>query len=109
MEDKKVVRVPPTVELREILAALKDVMGRAELFSRHQITTEPLSVRERMSRILNALRDNPYMEFHRLFDPEEGRMGVVVSFLALMELTREQLVDLVQNEPFGQIYVKAPE
>jgi len=109
VEDKTIVRVPPKVELREILAALKDVMGRAELFSRHQITQEPLSVRERMSRILNALRDNPFIEFHRLFDPEEGRMGVVVSFLALMELTREQLVDMVQNEPFGQIYVKAPE
>jgi segregation and condensation protein A len=109
VEDKTVVRVPPTVELREILAALKDVMGRAELFSRHQISAEPLSVRERMSRILNALLENPYIEFHRLFDPEEGRMGVVVSFLALMELTREQLVDMIQNEPFGQIYVKAPE
>jgi len=109
VEDKTVVRVPPKVELGEILAALKDVMGRAELFSSHHIATEPLSVRERMSRILTALRSNPYMEFHELFDPQEGRMGVVVSFLALMELTREQLVDLVQNEPFGQIYVKAPE
>ena len=109
VEDKTVVRVPPVVELREILAALKDVMGRAELFTSHQISSEPLSVRERMSRILSALRENPYIEFHRLFDPEEGRMGVVVSFLALMELTREQLVDMIQNEPFGQIYVKAPE
>ena len=109
VEDKTVVRVPPKVELSEILAALKDVMGRAELFSSHQIGVEPLSVRERMSRILTALRGNPYLEFHHLFDPQEGRMGVVVSFLALMELTREQLVDLVQNEPFGQIYVKAPE
>jgi segregation and condensation protein A len=109
VENKTVVRVPPKVELREIIAALKDVMGRAELFSSHQVSVEPLSVRERMSRILSAMRDNPYIEFHRLFDPEEGRMGVVVSFLALMELSREQLVDLVQNEPFGQIYVKAPE
>ena len=109
VEDKTVIRVPPKVELGEILSALKDVMGRAELFSSHQIEVEPLSVRERMSRILNALRGNPYMEFHQLFDPQEGRMGVVVSFLALMELTREQLVDLVQNEPYGQIYVKAPE
>ena len=109
VEDKTVVRVPPTGELREILAALKDVMGRAELFSRHAISAEPLSVRERMSRILSTLRENPYIEFHHLFDPEEGRMGVVVSFLALMELTREQLVDMIQNEPFGQIYVKAPE
>jgi segregation and condensation protein A len=109
VEDKTVVRVPPKVELREILAALKDVLGRADLFSSHQISTEPLSVRERMTRILSALRENPYMEFHHLFDQAEGRMGVVVSFLALMELSREQLVDLVQNEPFGQIYVKAPE
>ncbi len=109
VENKSIVRLPPEVKLGEILAALKDVMGRAELFTRHQISGEPLSVRERMSRILSALSNNPYMEFHRLFDPEEGRMGVVVSFLALMELTREQLVDLVQNEPFGQIYVKSPD
>jgi len=109
VEDKVVIREPPRVELHEILAALKDVMGRAELFDHHQVSAEPLSVRERMSRILSALRDNPYIEFQRLFDPEEGRMGVVVSFLALMELTRERLVDLVQNEPFGQIYIKSPE
>jgi len=108
MENKSVVRLPPQVELREILAALKDVMSRAELFTSHQIAGEVLSVRERMSRIMSALRDNPYIEFHRLFYPEEGRMGVVVSFLALMELTREQLVDLVQNEPFGKIYIKSP-
>jgi segregation and condensation protein A len=94
--------------LRELLTALRDVMSRAELFTHHHITQEPLSVRERMSRIMSALRDNPYVEFHHLFDQEEGRMGVVVSFLALMELTREQLVDLVQNEPFGQIYIKSP-
>jgi segregation and condensation protein A len=109
VEDKSVVRLPPQVELREILAALKDVITRAELYGHHQITAEPLSVRERMSRILNALRDSPFMEFQQLFDQEEGRMGVVVSFLAIMELTRERLIDLVQNEPFGQIYIKAPE
>ena len=109
VENKSVVRVPPPVELRDILAALKDVMSRAEMFTSHHISGEPLSVRERMSRILGTLKDNPYMKFHQLFDPEEGRMGVVVSFLALMELTREQLVDLVQNEPFGQIYIKSPE
>ena len=58
--------------------------------------------------IISALKDNPYMEFQKLFTPEEGRRGVVVSFLALMELCRERLVDLVQNEPLGNIYVKAP-
>jgi len=108
VEDKAVVRLPPQVDLKDLLYALREVLGRAELFTRHQIEQEPLSVRERMSRIMQSLRDNPYLEFHRLFDPEEGRMGVVVSFLALMELSREQLVDLVQHEPFGQIYIKAP-
>lgn len=109
LENLVVNREPPKVELRELLTALKDVLSRAELFTSHQISSEPLSVRERMSRIMSLLGEKPYMEFHRLFDPEEGRMGVVVSFLALMELTREQLVDLVQNEPFGMIYIKTPE
>jgi segregation and condensation protein A len=109
VENKSVVRLPPKVEMREILMALKDVINRAELFSSHQISGEPLSVRERMSRIMSSLSDNPYLEFQQLFDPTEGRKGVVVSFLAIMELTREQLVDLVQNEPFGQIYIKSPD
>lgn len=108
VDDRSITRVPPEVDLREILNALRDVMSRAELFSSHQIQSEPLSIRERMSFIINILRDNPYMEFQRLFTPEEGRRGVVVSFLALMELCRERLVDLVQNEPLGKIYVKAP-
>ena len=109
MENKTVVKVPPKVELRELLSALKDVLNRAELFTSHQIAGEPLSVRERMSRIMSTLEGCSYLQFHQMFDPEEGRMGVVVSFLALMELIREQLVDLVQNEPFGQIYIKSPE
>jgi segregation and condensation protein A len=108
LEDKTVIKVPPKVDLRELLSALRDVLSRAELFTSHQISGEILSVRERMSRIMSALDGNPYVEFHHLFDPEEGRMGVVVSFLALMELIREQLVDLIQNEPFGKIYIKSP-
>jgi segregation and condensation protein A len=71
VENKSILRVPPPVELREILVALKDVMSRAEMFTSHHISGEPLSVRERMSRILETLRDNPYMKFHQLFDPEE--------------------------------------
>lgn len=109
VEDRAAVRSAPDVDLRELLTALRDVMSRAELFTRHQISHEPLSVRERMSRILNKLRENPYMKFQQMFDADEGRMGVVVSFLALMELTREHLVELIQNESFGQIYIQAPE
>jgi segregation and condensation protein A len=106
VEDKTVVRNPPDVDLRELLLALKDVMSRAELFSHHSIQMEPLSVRERMSKIMQALGGDSYVEFQTLFTAEEGKRGVVVSFLALMELTREALIDLVQNEPLGQIYVR---
>lgn len=109
VEDRSVVRLPVEVELSELFSALRDVMGRAELFTHHHINQEPLSVRERMSRIMSSLHENSYLEFHQLFDPEEGRMGVVVSFLALLELIREQLVDLVQTKSFGQIYIKSPE
>ncbi|MDH3789006.1 MAG: segregation/condensation protein A, partial [Xanthomonadales bacterium] len=91
------------------LDALKDVLGRAELFGSHHVQMEPLSVRERMTSIIDLLRKNPYMEFQYFFTAEEGRMGVVVTFLALMELTRERIVDIIQNEPMGQIYVKSPE
>ena len=79
----------------------------ADLFSRHQIQREPLSVRERMANIVDTLRNEPFCEFHTLFTIEEGRMGVVVTFIALLELLKMQLVELVQNEPCGQIYVKS--
>jgi segregation and condensation protein A len=107
--DRRVVQVPPEVDLGDMLDALRDVLGRAELFSSHHVQMEPLSVRERMTGIIDRLRERPFMEFQNLFTAEEGRMGVVVTFLALMELTRERVVDLIQNEPLGQIYVKTPD
>lgn len=107
-EQVEVVRVPPEIDLNDMLSALRDVLSRAELFSHHYIQREPLSVRERMSRIIDRLRTTPWIEFPQLFTAEEGRMGVVVTFLALMELNRERLVDLVQHEPLGQIYIKSP-
>jgi len=109
LEDRHVVQIPPEVDLGEMLSALRDVLTRADLFTSHQVEMEPLSVRERMTSIMDRLRKNPYMEFQYFFTPEEGRMGVVVTFLALMELTRERIVDIIQNEPLGQIYVKRPE
>jgi segregation and condensation protein A len=108
LEERKVFQVPPDVDLKDMLSALKDVLTRADMFSHHHVQMETLSVRERMSRVMDLLRSNPYMEFHQFFTVEEGRMGVVVTFLALMELTRERLIDLVQNEPMGRIYIKSP-
>ncbi len=108
VEDRQTIRVPPEVDLSEMLLALRDVLSRAELFSHHHVQMEPLSVRERMSQIISKLRDSTYVEFGRLFTAEEGRRGVVVAFLALMELSREKLVDIIQHEPLGQIYVCSP-
>ena len=107
--DRKVIQVPPEVDLGDMLTALKDVLSRAELFTSHQVQMEPLSVRERMTSIVDRLRRNPYLEFQFFFTVEEGRMGVVVTFLAIMELTRERVIDIIQNEPMGQIYLKLPE
>ena len=109
MEERKIIQAPPEVDLNDMLAALRDVLGRAELFSHHHVQMEPLSVRERMTRIIDRLRESPYLEFTQFFSVEEGRAGVVVTFLALMELTREQIIDIVQNEPLGRIYVKIPD
>lgn len=108
LENRQVIRVPPEVDLREMLTALRDVLSRAELFGHHQVQMEPLSVRERMSQIIARLRESPFLEFSKLFTATEGRRGVVVAFLALMELSREKLVDIVQHEPLGTIYVRNP-
>jgi segregation and condensation protein A len=108
VEDHGKVQLPPEVDLREVLLALRDVMARAEIFAHHHVQAEPLSVRERMSRITDLVSRNAYVQFSDCFDLEEGRVGAVVTFLALLELLREHLVDLVQQEMFGSIYVRSP-
>ncbi|MEE4302659.1 MAG: segregation/condensation protein A [Wenzhouxiangella sp.] len=108
VEDHGQVKLPPEVELREVLLALKDVMARAEMFAHHHVQAEPLSVRERMSRIIDLVSNNQFVEFDACFDLEEGRKGAVVTFLAMLELLREHLIDLVQQELFGSIYVRTP-
>ncbi len=105
--EHKVVPIQPEVELRELLLAFRDVLRRAEMFSHHRIELEPLSVRERMSMVLTRVRTDAFIDFQALFDPEEGRMGVVVTLLAILELLKEHLLELVQNEPFAPIHVKA--
>jgi segregation and condensation protein A len=105
--DRNVIRLPPPVELRELLLALKDVLKRAELSGRHAIQREALSVRNRMSDVLKALGDGEFHPFEQLFIPEEGRLGVVVTFLALLELAKEHLIEIMQSEPLAQIYLKS--
>jgi segregation and condensation protein A len=98
---------PPDVEMKDVLHAFKDVLSRAEMFSHHHIQKEPLSVRQRMSEILSTLVSENFTEFKNLFDPAEGRMGVAVTFIALLELLRERLIELVQAEPYSPIHVRA--
>src|SRR6185295_9533868 len=105
--DKNVIRLPPPVELRELLLALKDVIVRAELTGRHAIQREALSVRNRMSDVLKALDDGEFHPFERLFNAGEGRLGIIVTFLALLELAKEHLIELMQSEPLAPIYLKS--
>ncbi len=97
----------PDVSLRELLGALAEVLGRAEMFSHHHVQREALSVRERMSQTLERLNSEEFTPFSALLNAEEGRLGVVVSFLALLELIKASLVELVQSEPFAPIYIRA--
>jgi segregation and condensation protein A len=100
------VRTLPQVTLREMLLAFKDVAMRAEMFAHHHVRREPLSVRERMSNILAALEPGGFLEFSRLFTLEEGRAGVTVAFIAVLELVREGLIELTQTEPYAPLHVR---
>ena len=100
-------RPAPVVDLREMVVAFAEVLKRAEMYQSHGVQLEALSVRERMTEILNSLSGGgEFLSFHTLFDVAEGRLGVVVTFLALMELMREGLVDVVQTQPYSPIHVK---
>lgn len=105
--DLKLVKPQPDVELKEILLAFQDVLRRADMFSSHHIQREALSVRERMIGVLDAVNPETFTEFTQLFKVQEGRMGVVVTLLAILELIKEHLIEMIQTEPFGPIYVKA--
>lgn len=105
--ERKVLQLPPEVALQDLISAFQEVMKRASMYAHHHVQMESLSVRERMSAVLNAVQANHFTGFTDLFTVEEGRMGVVVTFLAVLELTRESLIELTQAGPFAPIHVKA--
>jgi segregation and condensation protein A len=105
--DRTVVRLPPPVDLREMLLALRDVLRRAELYGHHEVEREPLSVRQRMGDVLRQLGDGVFHRFETLFDASEGRLGVVVTFLSLLELAKDRLIEIMQEAPLAPIYLKA--
>lgn len=99
----------PDITLQELLLAFRDVAQRAKMAEHHNVNRELLSVRARMTAVLSALSIGEFCEFSTLFDPEEGRLGVVVTFLAVLELCKEGLINIVQAEPFAPIYLKPRE
>ena len=105
--ERKIVTQLPDVTLKELLIAFHDVLKRAEMFSNLHLQREPLSVRQRMSEILSRIDANAFTGFAELFDPEEGRMGVAVTFIAILELLRETVIEVVQAEEFSPLHVRA--
>jgi segregation and condensation protein A len=105
--ERKVVQKLPDVTLKELLLAFHDVLRRAEMFSNLHVTREPLSVRQRMSEILTRIKAGSFTGFAELFDPEEGRMGVAVTFIAVLELLRESVIEVVQADEFAPLHVRA--
>lgn len=105
--ERKVVTKLPDVTLKELLIAFHDVLKRAEMFSNLHMQREPLSVRQRMSEILSRIKTSNFTGFVDLFDAEEGRMGVAVTFIAILELLKEAMIEVVQAEEFAPLHVRA--
>jgi len=107
VSDVEIKQDPPDVDLKEMLLAFQDVLKRVEQLSHHHITREPLSVRERMAAILEKLNRPDSLAFSALFTRTEGKGGVVVSFLAILELSKEGLLEIIQSEPFAELRIRA--
>jgi segregation and condensation protein A len=105
--ERKVTTKMPDVSMKELLLAFHDVLKRAEMFSNLKMQREPLSVRQRMSEILIRIKANEFTGFADLFDPEEGRMGVAVTFIAILELLRESVIEVVQSEQYAPLHIRA--
>lgn len=102
-------RIHPEVDMKELMLAFAAVVRRTERFEHHEIQREQLSTRERMTQVLDQLKGGNFTTFKSLFDPQEGKLGVVVTFLAILELVKESLIDIVQQDTFGTIHVKTRE
>ncbi len=105
--DLKKVRSYPEVSIQELLIELSNVLLRVDMNKSHKIDLDKISTRERMSRVLSMLNGENFVSFVNLFDLKEGRIGVVATFLAIMELIKESLVEIMQSESYAPIYIKA--
>ena len=97
----------PEIDIQELVLAFQSVLKRASAFTHHEISAEVLSTRERMSQLLDRLsQSDSFILFHELFDVTEGRSGVVVTFLAVLELVKESLLEIIQSAAYGQLHVR---
>lgn len=101
------IKVHPDVELADLIDAMKSLLQREAHLAHHQIAREVMSVRERMSQVLLQVQQHKVIEFTQLFTLEEGRMGLVVSLLAILELARQSLLIITQTQPFSPIHLQA--
>ncbi|MDI1352982.1 MAG: ScpA family protein [bacterium] len=101
------IKVHPEVALADVIMAMSSLLQKEEHLTHHQIARETMSVRERMSLVLYKLQENPVLEFSQLFTHEEGRMGLVVSLLAILELARQSLIVITQAQAFSRIHLQA--
>ena len=107
IEKKEVI--PPKLEMKELVSAFMEILQRSSLLATHKVQKEGLSIRERMSEILEKLEEKKHLLFQDCFDVTEGRIGIVVSFLAILELLKATMIDLVQTASFGPIHLKVIE
>ena len=103
-EDK--VKPEPKVELRDILMASQDILKQVDMQKHHEIEREEISIRERMTHVLSRLEGDNFVEFQTLFSLKEGRLGVVVTLMAVLELLKLKVIDMIQAEAFAPIYLK---
>src|SRR5699024_6327304 len=96
----------PQIHIDELTAALKKLLKEQAHFTQHVITTEVLSVQERMVNILDHLSDVSYLSFEKVLNLKEGKLGIVVSFIAILELSKQQMIDIVQDSAYGVINLK---
>jgi segregation and condensation protein A len=105
--DEEIPKPKPDIEFNDLLQAFLDIIQRAELNKSHLVERDSISVPDRMNQVLQRLKRNQYLEFHQLFKLDEGRLGVVVTFIAILELLKQSLIDITQKELFSPIHVKA--
>lgn len=103
---KETINLRPKLDLTELIVAFNEVMKRVRMYLHHQVGRENLSVRERMSQILSSLQINQFVSFVSMFKVAEGRLGAIVTFIAILELLRQNIIDVVQTEIYGSIYLK---